>query len=158
MNVYSKWVGREKDLRVELAEAFSVVGPACMKWVNARLRQRGQSYPRLRLLMALYTGGASRMTDLSDELGVTARNVTALVDALEAEGLVKRLPHPRDRRATLIELTPEGHETCAQMTLEHAAIVTEVYGELSETDQRSLIRILGNLRTVLEAKGLVESR
>ena len=39
---------------------------------------------------------------------MTARNVTGLIDALEHDGLVERLPHPSDRRATLVRLTVAG--------------------------------------------------
>ena len=63
---------------------------------------------RLRLLSALRFGGPRRPHDLGGELGVTARNVTGLVDALEHDGLVERLPHPSDRRATLVRLTVAG--------------------------------------------------
>ena len=36
------------------------------------------------------------------------RNVTGLVDALEGAGFVTRSPHPTDRRATVVSLTPQG--------------------------------------------------
>ena len=58
------------------------------------LRSRGITYARLRLLSALRHGGPQRLLDLGGELGVTARHVTGLVDALERDGLVERLPHP----------------------------------------------------------------
>jgi DNA-binding MarR family transcriptional regulator len=51
------------------------------------------------------------MTSISDELGVTRPNVTALVDALEEEGLVRRKPRPTDRRATVIEMSGQGVQT-----------------------------------------------
>ena len=62
----------------------------------------------LRLLSALRFGGPARLRDLSGELGVIARNVTGLVDALQGDGLVERLPQPSDRRATLVRLTGRG--------------------------------------------------
>jgi hypothetical protein len=37
--------------------------------------------------------------------------MVALVDALEAKGLVQRRPHPDDRRKNLVELTGTGHDT-----------------------------------------------
>ncbi len=59
---------------------------------NARLsRQKGAvklSGPRLRLLMAVEEVGRLRMGDLAEDLGITARTVTTLVDALEREGLL----------------------------------------------------------------------
>ncbi|WP_406196911.1 MarR family transcriptional regulator [Kitasatospora sp. NBC_01560] len=40
--------------------------------------------------------------------GVSSRNVTGLVDTLEREGLARRLPDPRDRRAVLVAVTADG--------------------------------------------------
>lgn len=67
----------------------------------------GLSYVRLQVLEAL-SGGPIIMRDLADRLGISARNTTALTDALEAAGLVERHPHPTDRRATLVALTDTG--------------------------------------------------
>src|SRR5918997_2840474 len=95
-------VAEESTLR--LVDEFAGFGPSYMKWVKSRLQDRGLTYARMRLLGALHSHGPQIMTSISDELCVTRRNVTALVDALEIEGLVRRRPHPTDRRATVIEL------------------------------------------------------
>jgi DNA-binding MarR family transcriptional regulator len=46
---------------------------------------------------------------------VTPRAVTGLVDALVADGLVTREPHPTDRRATLVTLTSRCERLVAQL-------------------------------------------
>ncbi len=94
------------------------------------------------------------MSSISDELGVTRRNVTALVDALEEEGLVRRKPHPTDRRATVIELTEQGFETTNSMYEGHRTAVAELFSGLSEEDQGELTRLLGSLREALRQKGI----
>ena len=48
------------------------------------------------------------MTELSRFLMVSNGNVTGIVDRLVAEGLVVRLAHEGDRRATFVRLTPKG--------------------------------------------------
>ena len=110
------------------------------------MQERGVSYARMRLLGALHCNGSRIMSGLSDELGVTRRNVTALVDGLEAEGLVRRLPHPTDRRATIIELTDEGARTMDTLYDGHRGAVAELFDDLSEDDRRELVRLLGLLR------------
>jgi DNA-binding MarR family transcriptional regulator len=101
----------------------------------------------------LHCGGPQIMSSISEELGVTRRNVTALVDALEEERLVRRQPHPTDRRATVIELTEEGERTTGAMYDEHREAVAELFSGLSEEDQRDLIRVLGQLRDALRREG-----
>src|SRR5215208_8539042 len=96
---------------LRLVDEFAAFGPMYLKWVRSRLQDSGMTYARMRLLGALHCNGSQIMSSISDELGVTRRNVTALVDALEEEGLVRRKPHPTDRRATVIEMTEQGFET-----------------------------------------------
>lgn len=145
--------GAVGDLSLRLVDEFAAFGPAYMKWVRSRMREPGVSYARMRLLGALHCGGPKIMSGISDELGVTRRNVTALVDGLEEEGLVRRLPHPTDRRAIVIELTEEGGQTMNTLYDEHRKSVAELFAGLSEDDRRELIRLLGLLREGLRDEG-----
>ena len=145
--------GAVGDLSLRLVDEFAAFGPAYMKWVRSRMREPGVSYARMRLLGALHCGGPKIMSGISDELGVTRRNVTALVDGLEEEGLVRRLPHPTDRRAIVIELTDEGGRTMETQYDEHRKDVAELFVGLSEEDRRELVRLLGLLRERLRAEG-----
>ncbi len=142
--------GAVGDLSLRLVDEFAAFGPAYMRWVRSRMQEPGVSYARMRLLGALHCGGPKIMSGISDELGVTRRNVTALVDALEEEGLVRRLPHPTDRRATVIELTGEGARTMETLYDEHRRSVAVLFAELSEGDRRELVRLLGLLRGRLQ--------
>jgi DNA-binding MarR family transcriptional regulator len=47
-------------------------------------------------------------TNLSDRSLVTKGTLTGVLDRLEAKGLLERLAAPRDRRSTIVRLTPEG--------------------------------------------------
>ncbi len=143
-----------EDSSLRLVDEFATFGPSYMKWVRSRLQDRGMTYARMRLLGALHCNGPRIMTTISDELGVTRRNVTALVDALEEEGLVRRKPHPTDRRATVIEMTAKGERTMDRIYDEHRAAVAELFAELSEEDRGELTRILGTLRQVLRREGI----
>ena len=50
------------------------------------------------------------MGELAAALQIDPPNATAVVDDLERLGLVRRLPHPTDRRAKLVETTPQGQK------------------------------------------------
>lgn len=47
---------------------------------------------------------------LVGELGLTTGAVTAMIDRLEATGLIERRPHPTDRRSTVLALTKAGED------------------------------------------------
>ncbi|BAB07763.1 MarR family transcriptional regulator [Halalkalibacterium halodurans] len=103
------------------------------------------SGPRLRVLLAVSEEGEIRMSELASKLGVKARTVTDFVDALEKDQLLVRLPDPKDRRATLIQLTE-----MAQVQIQKVHCLQEEAAEalltnLSEEQRNELIELLGNL-------------
>src|SRR4051812_27600708 len=67
----------------------------------------GMSFGRARTVRRLARRPMS-MRELADALGIDPPNATVVVDDLEAQGFVRRRPHPTDRRAKLVEATPEG--------------------------------------------------
>lgn len=48
------------------------------------------------------------MSELAEALGIDRSNATGVVDDLEAQGYVRRRPHPTDRRAKVVEATAKG--------------------------------------------------
>lgn len=142
---------RSSDVLVD--ELFGTTN-ALRTFVDARLRVRGTSVSRLRALRTLATAPEPmRMRDLSDVLGLAARTVTTLVDALEREGLVERLPHPTDRRAFLLTLTEQGrrcHAEAEEIDREALAVAT---GGLGAEDRARLRELLAVLRSSLADAG-----
>src|SRR5262245_18061356 len=99
----------EVDPLRRLVEQTAAFSHTFLRWIDAQAAD-GLTLPRLRLVERLHCRGPAMMRTLADELELSPRNMTALVDNLEAEGLVARRPHPTDRRATMIELTAGGSE------------------------------------------------
>lgn len=147
---------REEDgSSLRLVRGFEVFGPAYLRWLHSRLRDQGLSYARMRLLGALeWSEDPVIMSDLGAKLGVTPRNVTKLVDALEGEGLLRRRPHPTDRRATVVDITQEGHRTAREEWAEHQRAASELFEELPESDRRELLRLLDLLNAQLRQRGM----
>lgn len=69
----------------------------------------GLSFARIRAVRRVAKRPMS-MKELAAALDVDPPNATALVDDLESLALVRRRPHPADRRAKLVEATPKGKE------------------------------------------------
>jgi len=67
----------------------------------------GLSFARTRAVRRVAAKPMS-MGELAVALGIDRPNATVLVDDLEAQGLVRRRPHPTDRRAKLVEATHKG--------------------------------------------------
>ena len=130
----------------DLGVLIASFGKAYSQWIHSVMQEETGTTPaRGRLLAALQVGGACKMGELSSCLGVTPRNITKLVDALEGESLVARAAHPDDRRATLIHLTPEGVLAAKDSMLAHHAAFDRLYRKLTPSDRDDLGRILGQL-------------
>lgn len=79
------------------------------------LARLGLTTSRTHVLWELRQRGPSTQRVLADALRVSARTITGLIDGLVATGFVTREPHPTDRRATLVTLTPHAIEIVEQM-------------------------------------------
>lgn len=142
--------------KLQLVETLAAFEHAYARWVEAPLQNTQLTYARVRLLGVLSRKGAQIMSALSDDLVVSPRNVTVLVDALEATGLVRRRPHPTDRRAILVELTSQGDDTCAAIYTQHTEAVAELFSDLPEADQSELLRLLNALYAGLRRRGIID--
>jgi DNA-binding MarR family transcriptional regulator len=69
----------------------------------------GLSFGRIRALRRLARRPLS-MGQLAAALGIDPPNATVLVDDLESQKLVRRRPHPTDRRAKVVEATRKGKD------------------------------------------------
>lgn len=74
--------------------------------------RHGLSEGRFQLMARLMKaeGRSLAMADLAASLRVSPRNITGLVDHLEKDGYVERVPDPDDRRSILARLTDAGAE------------------------------------------------
>lgn len=67
------------------------------------------TFARYELLVRLYFSGQSLpLNQLGRQLQIHQTSITSLVDKLEKQGLIKRTPHPTDRRSTIAQMTPAG--------------------------------------------------
>ena len=99
--------------------------------------------PRFDVMAALYRRrDGVTMSELSRMLLVSNGNATAVVDRLEADGLVRRTQSDADRRTVFVALTPEGLAQFEGLASDHEREVDRVFGSLSEADLDALTEIL----------------
>lgn len=106
----------------------------------------GTTLPRFDVMAALHRRREGvTMSQLSRMLLVSNGNATAVVDRLEQDGLVRRMPSPSDRRSVLVALTPLGTNRFEALAVEHEAEVARLFAPLSDTDLDRLTDILRRL-------------
>ncbi|HJV60854.1 MAG TPA: MarR family transcriptional regulator [Albitalea sp.] len=115
-----------------------------------RNRLRGEfatTLPRFDLMAQLERESAGlTMGELSQRLMVTGGNVTGITDQLESEGLVRRAPHPSDRRAFAVQLTPTGRRQFRRMAAVHEQWVIELFAGWSSEEKSQVYALLAGLK------------
>ena len=118
-----------------------------MARVEEVLRPYELTFARYELLTLLFFSrtGALPLSRIGSRLQVHPASVTNAVDRCEAKGLVRRQPHPSDRRTTLAELTSAGRDLVLKAT---ESMNREVFADLGLTseDVDSLGKILARFR------------
>jgi len=140
----------------KLTKLFWVLGPAFTRWAESHMHEKGLTPQRLRLMWPLLENGPMMMSALRDELGVTATNITAMVDVLEKDKMVARKPHPTDRRATMIAITPKAEKLLTENCGEFRDRVAGIFSGFAKTQQEQLFALLMKMREALIERDVLE--
>lgn len=103
----------------------------------------------LRALNLLEHGPISQAS-IATALRITRPSVTALVDRLEAAGLVRRVADMRDRRATLVELLPATWQAFERVYRPVGTTVNELASGWDAEHREAVARALLELSTVFD--------
>lgn len=107
------------------------------------LEPLGITPAQARLLRTLaHCGEPPRMADLAHRLDVVPRAVTTLVDALEAQELVRRVPDPHNRRVIRIELCERGGQAVLDLRRARRTAAAELLGPLDDGQRAALAALL----------------
>jgi DNA-binding MarR family transcriptional regulator len=119
-----------------------------MARVEAVLRPHDLTFARYELLTLLFFSrtGALPLSRIGSRLQVHPASITNVVDRCQAQGLVRRLPHPTDRRATLAEITSSGRELVGKATESMNREIFTALG-LTREDLDVLVRVLARFRS-----------
>jgi len=116
--------------------------------IRRRLRDRFDvTLPRFDLMAQLDKApDGMTLSDLSKRMMVSNGNLTGLVDRLVASGHLERRVSATDRRAQMISLTPAGRAEFRVMAAEHEGWIAELFGNLTQKDQKDLMRLLAKTK------------
>jgi DNA-binding MarR family transcriptional regulator len=106
------------------------------------LQSIGLTPPLFALLNVLGARKGAIQQELGSALGIDPSTMVALVDELENGGLAKRRPHPRDRRAREVSLTPKGRRLLERARKAALETEDEVLRGLTQAERRDLLALL----------------
>lgn len=94
------------------------------------------------VLEVLYSKGSMRINKLIGSLLATSGNMTVVLKNMERNGWISRCQDAKDKRACLVQLTPEGKALIETILPEHIKRVEALFSVLTETEQKQLITLL----------------
>jgi DNA-binding MarR family transcriptional regulator len=94
------------------------------------------------VLAVIAANAGLSQTQLGQALGIDRSTVVAVIDRLEARGLVARAAAPNDRRSHALRLSPSGTQLLRRLEEMVRAHERHIARGLSAEDQRLLIRLL----------------
>jgi DNA-binding MarR family transcriptional regulator len=137
------------DLEVEgIVERIQLLEKRIRRMLDETLVEFGINIGEWSVLSSLHKAGPPYRRspgELAKWSRLTTGAMTNRLDRLEADGLVRRLPDPSDRRGVIVELTDEGRDLWQRSVGAQAAKEQFVADALNATERRQLNTLLRRL-------------
>lgn len=134
----------------QLADRFMRLAKQLRHRSAADLAPLGLTPSQDRALRTIARIGPVRIVRLADRLDIVPRSATAVVDALEQQGLVTRDPDPTDRRSVLVSLSAAGRDRMHHVHESHRQAAGDLFLALTPDDRATLSRILTTIQQSLD--------
>ncbi len=126
-----------------LLSALGRAGHIIETRMDTALEAKGLSIAKLGVLRVLVQAGEPLpLGQLAERLACVKSNITQLVDRLEADGLVRRMPDHDDRRSLRAAITPDGQRRYELGKQAEAMVERELLADFSPEEQALLATML----------------
>jgi DNA-binding MarR family transcriptional regulator len=110
---------------------------------DARLAQSPAIPPtQLRVLIIIARGAHTNMSRLAEALDVVPSSASRLCDRLEATGMLRRVPDPRDRREVRLLLTPAARRLLDDLREARRRALAGVLERMTPSARHDLVKAL----------------
>lgn len=119
-----------------------------------QLESSGRKPQDLHLLERLEQSGSMPTLEISRRYGISPATVIAMLDRLQADGLVERQRSSEDKRVVEVSLTADGRRLVAQHMAEDRAFAENLFASLEPTESSLLQELLARLLTAVNKENL----
>jgi MarR family transcriptional regulator, negative regulator of the multidrug operon emrRAB len=143
------------QMRVEesvLCRIIVILGRDLVARLDRQIAPEGLSELEYRLLLLLFAqGGSASPGELCGQLTQSPANVTRIGDLLAARDLIRRSPHPVDRRRQVISITPSGEQLVQQLMPRLTRAMTRLFDDFAPEERERFLDYLLRLMQALDA-------
>lgn len=140
-----------KDKSHALANELSIMAVRMIRWLRAADPLPALSGPQASAIAVIICSGGISPSALADLEQVRRPTITRLVDELVRRGLVRRGPHPHDKRGSMLTATEEGLALWNAGQLRKIAPLTKRIDGLGLQERRQLEQVMPLLRRIMQA-------
>lgn len=115
-------------------------------------RAVGLTIPQLIVLQAIRSLGEVTTQAVSKDASMSPATVAAVIDKLEAKGLVERYRSSTDRRVVHTRLTPGGLDSLTEAPALFSADFERAFRALPQADQAALAEALATIAGLMSAR------
>jgi DNA-binding MarR family transcriptional regulator len=105
----------------------------------------GTDARELAVLIVIDSYEPASQQQVAERLGVDRTTMVAMLDALEAKGLLSRRPDPQDRRRNVVELTAVGQDVLVAATAASDRAEADLLAPLSHDEAATLRDLLARV-------------
>jgi DNA-binding MarR family transcriptional regulator len=138
--------------RLTLLYQLYVTNQAARRFMRVALADAPLTGEEFAVFSYLYANGPRTLSQAARDLGSPVTSLATLLAPFIDRGRIERRPHPRDRRARLLQLTDAGREdltaTIRPFTAAYQALVADLIQ--SGADIESLYAAIGSMRAAIE--------
>ncbi|HKW73039.1 MAG TPA: MarR family transcriptional regulator [Candidatus Dormibacteraeota bacterium] len=156
--MFDHLAGLPDGRRLEVFPALRWCAYRIQRFMQAEADQYGLTDGAARVLMQLRHAGEQPLGALAAGLHVSPKNITLLMDQLEKDGLVVRVPDPADRRSVRARLTEEGQRTVGRFLHEFMTHSLKLVEDLPQEDLERVRHVALLLVQRIEARLSVAPR
>jgi MarR family 2-MHQ and catechol resistance regulon transcriptional repressor len=116
-----------------------------MRSILTDVSSRESTPSRVMVVVVLRKSGPLPMGTIAAHVGLPKSNITALVDDLEAEGVLRRKRDEADRRITQVELTAKGRALCAREYDAYEQSLAAIFDTIPGAERAAMLSGLARL-------------
>ena len=118
---------------------------------RASIAQTGLGLSDFTIMEALLHKGPLPINQIGEKVLLTSGSMTAAVNRMEKDGLVKRIQDPSDGRCFYVHLTRKGRQTIKTAYADHEKNLEKIASVLSDSERKELVRLLKKIGLFAES-------
>ena len=118
---------------------------------RASIAQTGHVLSDFIIMEALLHKGPLPINKIGEKVLLTSGSMTAAVNRMEKDGLVKRIQDPSDGRCFYVHLTKKGRRMIKKAYARHKETLEKIASILSDSERKELVRLLKKIGLFAES-------